>query len=465
MKRIINGIGMSALLLGSLIGHAQTASTSESRSFTREQAEMYALDNGYDMRYNTLEIERAKAVIWENVALGLPNVSIDANLINNTDLPQFVFPDFATGEPQLIAAGIQYTSLAGVTVDQLIFDGSYIVALVATEVVRQNARNDYEKSAIETRAQVAEAYNAVLVTDRSLEIVREDIEFIERSLSETRSLFDEGLVEQSDVDQLDLLLTNLRANEDYLERQVTVVRTILKLRMGIPVQETITLTDDIETLLFIASDGTNLLSEQFDATTHIDYRTLQNGIRGQELNLRNEQVQWLPKLSAFYQYNYNYASEEFGGLYSSTNSSSFDYVTSNVGLSLRWNLFQGSGKFARVQEAQVALEQLRVQEEQLNDALQLEYQVAKAEYAYAINNYLAQRKNAQIAKDIRDRSAIKFKEGVASSLEFTTAERQYQEALRNAISVGQEALNKRIALEKVLGKFNLNQTTTNTTQE
>lgn len=435
----------------------------EQRAFTREAAELYALENGYSMRYNELEISRAKAVIWENVALGLPNVNIDANLINNLEIGGQVV-EFG-GQTQFLQFGVQYSSVAGVTVDQLIFDGSYIVALVATEVVRQNAENDYEKSAIDTRAEVAEAYNGVLVTERSLEIVQENITFIEKSLADTRGLFEAGFVEQSDVDQLDLLLTNLRANEDYLQRQVVVVRSILKLRMGIPVNETITLTDDIEALLFIASDGSNLLNEAFDPTEHIDYRTLQTGIRGQELSLRNEQVQWLPKLSAFYRYNYNFQSPDFGELYAPNDITSFGFPASNIGLSLRWNIFQGSGRIAKVQEAQVALEQLRVQEEQLSDGLRLDFQLAQAEYAYAVNNYLAQRQNAQIAKDIRDRTAIKFGEGVASSLEFTTAERQYQEALRNAISVGQDALNKRVALEKVLGKFNLNQSTTNTTQQ
>lgn len=443
-----------ALLAGPALW-GQVNEQPESRSFTRVEAEQYALEHSYDVRRNDLELSRAKAVIWENIALGLPQVSTNGNLTNNLTIGGQVIE--IGGQSQLLQFGVQYSSGVGVQVDQLIFDGSYIVALLATEVVKENAQNDFELSAIEVREQVAQAYHLVLVTERSLEIVVEDIKYIEQSLSDTRGLFEEGFVEASDVDQLDLLLTNLRTNEEYLQRQSTVARTILKLRMGIPVGETVTLTDQVESLMLIAEDGSTLLNEDFDLTNHIDYRVLQTGIRGQELNLRNEQVQWLPKLNGFYQYNYAFQSPDFGILYAPDDVTSFGIPAQAIGLSLRWDIFQGGRRIARVQEAKIALDQLRIQEEQLTDALRLQYQTARAEYSYAVNNYLAQKKNVQIAKDIRDRTTIKFNEGVATSLEFTQAERQYQESLRSVINAAQSALDKRVSLERVLGKFNLDQ--------
>lgn len=456
-----NALGI-LLVASSTLQAQEEIRSSESRSFTRDEAEQYALEHSYNTRRYDLERSRAQAIIWENIALGLPQVRSNANLTNNIDIGGQVIE--IGGQQQFLQFGVQYASGFGVTVDQLIFDGSYIVALVATEVVEETAENQYEKSVIDIRADVAQAYHLVLTTERSLDIVREDLSYIQQNLSETGALLEQGFVEQSDVDQLDFLLTNLQANEDYLERQVTVARTILKLRMGIPIEETITLTDDIENLMAVAQSGTEILSESFTVEDHIDFRTLQTGIRGQELNLSNERVQWLPKLNAFYSYAYQYQSPQFDVLYTPDDITSFSFPASSVGLSLRWDLFQGGRRIARVQEAKIALEQLEVQREQLSDALQLEYQSARADYEFALNNYLAQTRNVQIAKDIRDRTAIKLSEGVVSSLEFTTAERQYQDALRNQISSAQEALNKRVSLEKTLGKFNL-EPTTNSTQE
>lgn len=458
-------IGLTTTLLLGLSAFAQEPAQSQVRSFSRAEAENYALEHSYDLRNSSLEIERAKKVIFQNVAVGLPQVNATAGYVDNLEIQKQVVQFDPSQPPQVFPFGIQYASQLGLRVDQLIFDGSYIVALLATGVVKETASNAYEKSAIEIREQVAQAYHLVLTTERSLEIVRENVSFIEKNLFETRQLFEQGFLEQQDVDQLDLLLTNLRSNVDFLERQSTVARTLLKLRMGIPIEETVALTDQIESLVLIAEDGTTLLTENFDPTAHIDYRTLQTGIHGQELNLRNEQMQWLPKLSAYYSYNHQYQSTDFGALYtpkpgevySQNGNLSFNAPFQSWGLSLNWPLFQGGRRIARVQEARIELDKLEVQEEQLTDALNMQFQSARADYAYALNNYLAQQKNAEIAKGIRDRTAAKFNEGLASSLEFTTAENQYQDALRNLITSAQTTLDKRVALEKVLGHFNMNQ--------
>lgn len=454
---------IASLTLSSFLGGAQTTEISETqRSFSREEAEAYALEYSYAMRGDELELKRAQAVIWENVALGLPQVRTNANLINNLEIGGQVI-EFG-GQQQFLQFGVQFASGYGLSVDQLLFDGSYIVALLATRVVEETAQNSYEQSAIDTRANVAQAYHLVLVTEQSLEINNESIRFLEQSLSETRALLEQGFVEQTDVDQLDLMLSNLQANSEYLENQAGIARSLLKTYMGIPINETIQLTDDLETLLVLSQDGNALMGEDFDVESHIDYRILQTGIDGQRLNLRNEQVQWLPKVNGFYQYNYNYQSPTLGALYDNNDPSSFSFPASNIGLSVRWDLFQGGRRFARTQEARIRLEQLEVQRDMVTAALQTEYQSARSEYLFALNNLMAQQKNAKLAKDIRERTSIKYNEGVASSLEFSQAERQYQQALQQQIQAYQNVLNARLDLEKVLGKFNL-ETTTNNTQE
>lgn len=442
---------------------AQTAEVDAAqRSFSREQAEAYALEHSYAMRGDQLELKRAQAIIWENVALGLPQVGASGNLINNLEIGGQVIE--LGGQTQFLQFGVQYASGYGLTVDQLLFDGSYVVALLATRIVEETAQNTYEQTAINTKANVAQAYHLVLITERSLEINRESIRFLEQSLNETRALLEQGFVEQTDVDQLALLLSNLQSNADYLENQAGIARSLLKTHMGIPINETIQLTDDIESLMVFSQDGTALLGEEFDVQNHIDYRVLETGIEGQRLNLRNEQVQWLPKINGFYQYNYNYQSPTFGALYDENDPSSFSFPSSNIGIAVRWDLFQGGRRLARAQEARVRLDQLEVQQEMVTAALQTEYQSARSEYTYALSNLLSQQQNTRLAKDIRDRTSIKYNEGVASSLEFSQAERQYQDALQQQIRSYQNVLNTRLELEKVLGKFNL-ETTTNNTEE
>jgi outer membrane protein TolC len=95
-----------------------------------------------------------------------------------------------------------------------------------------------------------------------------------------------------------------------------------------------------------------------------------------------------------------------------------------------------------------------VAQKQLQDNLQLQYAQAKAEYEYALNSYATQRRNAELAKKIRDRILRKYQEGLASSLDLTQAENQYQTALRESLNAANNALDKKVNLEKVLGKYN-----------
>lgn len=109
---------------------------------------------------------------------------------------------------------------------------------------------------------------------------------------------------------------------------------------------------------------------------------------------------------------------------------------------------------ARVKQAQLSLEQVDVAKQQIEDNLKLAYVQAKAEYEYALNTYKTQRRNVEIAKNIRDKTLRKYQEGLATSLELTQAENQYQDSLRNAINAANQALDKKVNLEKVLGKYN-----------
>ena len=90
----------------------------------------------------------------------------------------------------------------------------------------------------------------------------------------------------------------------------------------------------------------------------------------------------------------------------------------------------------------------------MEDNLKVQYQTAKAEYEFALNSYFTQVRNVEISKKIRDVNSRKFTEGLISSLEFTQAENQYQDALKSLIDAANNTLDKKVGLEKVLGKYN-----------
>jgi outer membrane protein TolC len=229
---------------------------------------------------------------------------------------------------------------------------------------------------------------------------------------------------------------------------------LLKLQMGISLDTEVQLTDNIEGLMVFTEQGTDLLGEQFNYQQNIDYRLMETQIKGQTLNLKNENMQYLPKLSAFYNFNYNINSSQWSVFQGQQGTERLDVRWQALGLSLRVPILSGGTRYARVKQAQIALEQVEVAEKQLADNLKIQYAQAQAEYEYALNSYATQRRNAELAKNIRDRNLRKYQEGLATSLDLTQAENQYQTSLRSLISAANDALDKKVNLEKVLGKYN-----------
>jgi outer membrane protein TolC len=163
---------------------------------------------------------------------------------------------------------------------------------------------------------------------------------------------------------------------------------------------------------------------------------------------------YLPKLT----FNYLYGHNVFSGNASIwEGQQNLDYPTNiqqYFGLNLSVPILTGGSRMARVQQAKINLEQIDIYKKQLRDNLKLQYETAKAEYSYALNSYYTQLRNVEISKKIRDTNSKKFSEGIIGSLEFTQAENQYQDALRSVIDASNNVLDKKVKLEKIIGKYN-----------
>jgi outer membrane protein TolC len=417
------------------------------------QAQQYAIENAYSVQNNTLEVEKAKKFYMENIGRGLPQVSGSGNYTWNIERQSFI-AELNPGQLGLLQIGAPYSLLGTLNAEQLLFDGSYIVAVMAADVLKSNAQGKLEKSRIDIRDQVARAYHLVLVSRKTKEIIDEDLGFLQKNFEETTKLFEAGFVEEQDKDQLELLVSNLLNNKDFTEKQEQIALMLLKLQMGISLDTEVQLTDNIEGLMVFTEQGTDLLGEQFNYQQNIDYRLMETQIKGQTLNLKNENMQYLPKLSAFYNFNYNINSSQWSVFQGQQGTERLDVRWQALGLSLRVPILSGGTRYARVKQAQIALEQVEVAEKQLADNLKIQYAQAQAEYEYALNSYATQRRNAELAKNIRDRNLRKYQEGLATSLDLTQAENQYQTSLRSLISAANDALDKKVNLEKVLGKYN-----------
>ena len=416
------------------------------------KAQAYAAKHNASAQVNDLERQVAKANIWQNIAIGLPQVQLAGSYTGNIELPaQFI--DFGNGELTKLTFGTKYASAGNLSASQLVFDGSYFVALLATKVVSETAELGYQKSLFEVREQVAQAYHLAVVTERNTQSVSSNLELTRKLLLETKALQAEGFLESTDVDQLSLVVNNLENSLAFLNNQKEVSLALLKLQMGVPQATSVVLTDALEQLVLFTESGSALLAQGFEAKNHIDYRTLAVNREGAKLNMQNEWMSFLPRLSLSYGANVNYVSQS-ANVWDPSGTQAANFAFSSWGLNASVPLFTSGRRVARVKMAQLKLQELDLLLANTESMLSMQYKLARAEYSFALNNYLSQKRNETLAKSIRDRVYAKFKEGVASSQEYTQSENQYQQSVSALLNAANNVLNKRVSLEKLLTTFN-----------
>lgn len=439
-------------LLTVILGYAINPKAQEvASSFSLNEAIDFAMENAYVLHNTKQDIEIAQKKVWETISIGLPQVSGSANYNAFLNLPVSLIPgEFFGGEPGTyipVKFGQDFNSDFGFSVSQLIFDGSYIIGVGSVQLYVNLSKQRHEKTAIDIREAVTQAYYMVLVGKKYKEAMEEDLENVKKLYDETKILYENGFREEQDVDQIKLLLRNSENELLKAAREITISKVVLKYTMGFDLDDEIELKDNIEKFLdpLVASPK----QLQFDFNQHIDYRLATSNFQVSEKLLGVEKVTYLPKLSAFYNYNKSAYSNDANLFTSSTAW----YPSSLVGLQLTLSIFNSGQKRSKVQQAQIEVEKAEVQRKLTEQTLQKDYLTAVAQMESALESFDNDRENRELAEKIRQKTKIKFDNGISTSTELSQIETQYINAYRALVTSTLLLLQADLNLKKATGNL------------
>ncbi|WP_167616577.1 TolC family protein [Maribellus sediminis] len=436
------------LLIASVFLIAEIVQAQEEQSsFNLEQAINYAMQNSYVLHNTSQDITIAQKKVWETITTGLPQVSGSANYNTFLNLPVSLIPgEFFGGEPGSyipVKFGQDYNSDFGLRVSQQIFDGSWIVGVSSASLYVDLAKQAHEKTEIDIRNAVTQAYYMVLISQRYKEVMQENYDNTEKLYEETKVYFDNGLRESQDVDQLRILLKNAENEMLRSDRELSIAKIVLKYTMGYDLNNDIQLIDVIETFVSpLVQQQSNI---QLDLLNHIDYRMATSNFQVSEKLLRFEKVAYLPSLSGFY----NFSKTAY-----SNNANLFKekwYPSSLIGVQASIPIFNSGMKRARVQQAQLELDKAATEQKLAELTLQKDYLTAKADMETARERFLNDRENRDLAKSILDKSQIKFNNGMISSAELSQQESQYINNFQAMVSSTLQLLQADLNLKKAAG--------------
>ncbi len=419
------------------------------KSFSLDQAVAYAIENSYDTKTAANAMEAAKQKKWETTTIGLPQISGKVDYRNWLKQQLSLLPgELAGGDPGTfipVAFGTKQTLNAAVTLNQLIFDGSYLVGLQSAKTYLKISEQAKDKTALSVREAVINAYGNVLVAERSILILKRNLKVLEKNLEDVQKIYENGFNEEEDVEQLQITLSNVKSQLSKTKRLRLIGYKMLNLSMGNPIDEALELTDDLE-MLIQKNMTLSLLSESFNLDNHIDFKIAENDREGKRLLMQLERSKALPSLSAFV--NFGYAG----------NANSFDFFqrsqrwfdSSMLGLTLNVPIFSSFQRRSKTQQAKIALENSDIQLVQIKEKLNLGVAKAKSDYQFSIEQYDASKQNLRLAERIEKKQQVKFFEGVSSSFELSQAQNQLYSQQQNYIQSMLDVIAKKAALENAL---------------
>jgi outer membrane protein len=420
-------------------------------SFTLQEAIDYALKNNYGIKNARTDVEISRKKILETTTIGLPQVNGEINFQNFINIPTQVIPENAfnpMGDPnELIPVqfGTNYNASAGISLSQLVFDGAYIVGLQASKTYAMLSKNQLAKTENDLIAEVSQAYFNVIVARENVKIVKQNLETTEKLLSETRKIYESGFIEEADVDQISLLLLNIKNNLSRSERQFDFSVKLLKLQMGMDINQPIEITEDLNQIINNINVE-NLYNREFQVNNHIEFKLARTNQDLMQLNLRREKVAYLPSLGAFVSHQENAFRNQFNFL-------DFNrpwYPATVWGINLRVPIFDSGMRYSRVSQAKLEYqkaENLTVLAEQ---SLKLQADNARADLINAFERLNTEKQNLFLAEKIQKKTLIKYQEGLSSSLELNQVQNQFLTTQGSYIMTIFELLNAKARFEKAL---------------
>lgn len=413
-----------------------------------DKAKSLAQKNNYELRNARLDIETAQFKVKETVATGLPQVGASINYIDNIGLPVQLIPgEFFgfPGENLEVQFGTKYSGSIGANVNQLLFSGEYLVGLQASRAFLEQSRKQYFKNQIEVNKAVSEAYFLVLATHENIAVIDSTLSITRSLANQTRAMVENGFTEETELDQLLLLLSDLETSRINATNQLQLSKAYLKFLIGLPQDQDF---DTEETLESLSSHmmAAELNEKAFNYQQSIDFQIIQNQKQLAFLQVKRAKSAYLPTLSAFLNINSQAQRETW---------SFFDnkgrwYANSMFGVNMNIPLFSSGERRARVQQAGAQFEQTQIAEEMTSTNLKIQHQTLRNELQNAYLSFQNTQSNKAIAQKIFRRTGIKYTEGMAASLDLLNTQNQYLSAQSQYINAALNLLNKSTAMETLL---------------
>ena len=413
--------------------------------FTREQCIQYALQHQPDLNKSLLNTDIVKSTNAINLSGWLPQLNLSGNMVHYNQLPTTLVPNSLPGGPPIpTPTGVANTAIPQLSASETIFTPQLFYAATSAHLLTRQSEQITDSMKIYIVSSVSKSFYNLLLTLEEIDVLKEDTARLGRNIFDTYNQYVGGIVDETDYEQAVITLNNSKVQLKQQIENVAPEYAALKQLMGYPPEK----------YFSVAFDTSKMMQEIYADTTkqllyenRIEYQQLQTVKELQYQQTLYNALSFLPTVSVFYNYNYEYESPTYSTLFKTA------YPYSYFGVSISFPIFTG---FSRVE----SLQRSKLQKQIVNwDEVNLKSQIY-TEYSSALANYKSSMYNLRLLDDNKSRAqnvyrvvSLQYNQGVVAYLNLLVAESNLITAEIGYIDALFQLLSSKIDLEKAMGEI------------
>src|SRR6185312_5017518 len=397
---------IAGIVYGILSVHAQNKKPDTIPSLNLDQCIAYGLENQPSVLQSVIGITIAKKTTYIALSTWLPQVNAGADYYHYFELPTG-FTTNAEGATIPVRTGIYNSANPEITVSENLFSPGLLYAASSAHLIVQQARLANDSSKISVVSNISTAFYNLLNTLEQINVLKEDTAQFARNQRDAYHQYVGGIVDKTDYEEATITLNNAKAQLKHAVENVTPQYATLKQGMGFPPEKQFNVNfDTAQMVREIVIDTT----QQLQYKNRIEYQLLETAKGLQDQTINYYRYQFLPTISAFYTYDYEYENNNASDLFSQ------GYPYSYIGASLTIPLFTGFGRIENVQKAKLQGQILELSEVDLKSVIYEQYTTAIANYKGNVYNMMEQKQNVGMAKDVYNIVSVQYKQGIVPYL-------------------------------------------------
>jgi outer membrane protein TolC len=428
--------------------HAQSPSKVVN-AFSLDQCVEYAQKNNVQVKNALLAIEVQAQTNREIAATAFPTINTNVSGTDYTKIPTSLLPgQIFGGAPGTfipVQFGTKFNANYGASIQQLLFDGQVFIALQARATSMEMQRKNAALTQEAIKANIYKIYYQLSASKTQLNILDANMNRVKNLAHDAQIMYKNGFAEKLDVDKLSVQLNNLETEKLKANNSVAIGYMGLKMLMGMPVNDSLSLTDVInETSL----NNDILIESNFQYNVRKDFQYLSTIKKLNEFNIKRYQLSNLPTITMSGSYSKNAQRSEFdffkGGNW---------FTTSLISLNVSLPIFNGFATDARIKRTKIELMQTENQIESLKNSIDNEITQAKLNYMSSVATVQFQKKNMELAEAVYGQTKKKFEAGTGSNTEISAAQADLVSAQNNYMNALYTALIAKVDFMKATGKL------------